>query len=49
MILAFRQRYAVDASVLTNWFVEHDEADRGQAEVGKQFEVLRNSISRGKS
>lgn len=39
MILAYHQGYVVDASVLTKWFVEHDEPDRDRALALKEFHV----------
>ena len=31
MVTPYHQGYVIDASVLTKWFVEHDEPDRDQA------------------
>lgn len=39
MIPAYHQGYVVDASVLTKWFVEHDESDRERALALKEFHV----------
>jgi predicted nucleic acid-binding protein len=39
MVPAYHQGYVVDASVLTKWFVEHNEPDRDRALSLKEFHV----------
>jgi predicted nucleic acid-binding protein len=39
VIPAYHQGYVVDASVLTKWFVEHDEPDRDRALALKEFHI----------
>ena len=39
MVSAYHQGYVVDASVLTKWFVEHNEPDRERALALKELHV----------
>lgn len=44
MVAPFHQGYVLDASVLTKWFVEHNEPDRDRALALKDLHVSGRSI-----